>query len=115
MSTLGPPASAAAPSEISRVLGRYVLRQRIAAGGMGEVWLAELTGTDAFQKRVAVKTIHTHVASEPRFVRMFLDEARLVAQIDHPNVCAVFDFGCVDGTYYLAMEYLQGAALSALA
>ncbi len=105
------------PGPIRR-LGRYSLRYRVAQGGMASVYLARLTSQTSsgdFGKWVAVKTIHPHIATQPRFVTMFFDEARLAARLDHPNLCAVFDCGEEDGTYYLAMEYLHGETLGVLA
>ncbi len=99
-------------------LGRYTLRYRVAQGGMASVYLARLTAqttSGAFGKWVALKTIHPHIATQPRFVTMFLDEARLAARLDHPNLCSVFDFGEESGTYFLAMEYLHGETLGGLA
>jgi len=102
----------------TRRLGRYTLRYRVAQGGMASVYLARLTAqttSGAFGKWVALKTIHPHIATQPRFVTMFLDEARLAARLDHPNLCSVFDFGEDQGTYFLAMEYLHGETLGVLA
>lgn len=98
-----------------RRLGRYQLRYEVARGGMAAVFLAQLSSSAGFEKWVAIKTIHPHVASDARFVKMFLDEARLAARIDHPNVATVFDFGEDSGVYYLAMEYLHGEPLSEVA
>lgn len=116
-SAMSQPVSTPATSAVRR-LGRYTLRFRIAQGGMASVYLARLssvTSSGEFARWVAVKTIHAHIASHPRFVTMFLDEARLAAQLDHPNLCSVFDFGEDEGTYYLAMEYLHGETLGVLA
>jgi serine/threonine-protein kinase len=99
------------PSPGSR-LGRYEIGEQIAAGGMASVMLARATGPDGFDKLVALKLIHSRYASEPSFVEMFLDEARIASRIQHPNVCSVFDFGSVAGTYYLAMDYLEGVPVS---
>jgi serine/threonine protein kinase len=95
-------------------LGSYVLRHRLAHGGMAEVYLAQKLGEEGFTKWVAIKVILGHLARDERFVRMFLAEARLAARIDHPNVCAVFDLGQSRGTYFLAMEYLHGQPLSSV-
>jgi serine/threonine-protein kinase len=115
MTADSPRKTSAPPDEEIVRLGRYTLRYRIAQGGMASVYLARLSSAAGFEKWVAVKTIHPHIASNPKFVRMFLDEARLAAQLDHPNLCSVFDFGEADGTYYLAMEYLHGETLGAVA
>jgi len=94
-----------------QVFGRYRLRYRLARGGMASVYLAQAQGPGGFEKWVALKTIHPHFSDDQRFVRMFLDEARLSARLSHPNICAVFDFGEVEGSHYLAMEYLKGEPL----
>jgi serine/threonine-protein kinase len=91
--------------------GRYRLCFEIASGGMATVYLARQESDAGFEKIVAVKVVHRHLAGDPRFTEMFLDEARLAARIDHPHVCSVFDFGQVEGQYYLAMEYLLGESL----
>ena len=99
----------------NRRLGRYELRYRLAEGGMATVYLAQLAGNQGFHKWIAIKTIHDHIARNEKFIRMFLDEARLTARIDHPNACTVFDFGEADGAFFIAMEYLHGEHLGALA
>ena len=98
-----------------RRLGRYVLRKHLAAGGMGEVYLAELRGDGGFRKAVALKLIHHEVARSPKFQEMFRREARLAALVVDPHVCQVFDFGETEGTCFLAMEHLHGQALSTVA
>ena len=98
----------AAPAKI----GRYELCFELASGGMASVYLARAEGAPGFQKLVALKLIHPHLASEKEYVEMFLDEARIAARITHTNVCSVFDFGEADGEYYIAMEYLVGEPLS---
>ncbi|MFO0556394.1 MAG: protein kinase [Polyangiales bacterium] len=98
----------------SRTLGRYELRYRLASGGMASVYLAKARGHAQFEKWVAVKVIAPQLATDRSFVRMFLDEARLVARLNHPNICAVLDFGEADSTYFLTMEYLHGESLSTL-
>jgi|LNFM01.1.fsa_nt_gb tRNA A-37 threonylcarbamoyl transferase component Bud32 len=95
-------------------LGRYVVRFKVAQGGMGAVYLAQLETQAGFRKWVALKTIDERLATDRNFVKLFLAEARLTAKIDHPNVCTVFDFGEENGTYFLAMEYLAGESLSTL-
>ncbi len=90
------------------VLGPYELVPRLATGGMAEVYLARRAGPFGFQKRVAVKRILPQLASDPDFVSMFIDEARLSARLSHPNIVQVFDFGEQDGELYMAMEYIDG-------
>ncbi|MBX3274594.1 MAG: protein kinase [Sandaracinaceae bacterium] len=93
-------------------LGRYRLMYELASGGMGTVYLARAAGPAGFEKLVALKRIHAHLASDARFVSMFLDEAKIAARIQHPNVCSVIDFGEVDGSYYLTMPYILGESLN---
>ncbi|MGB5265544.1 MAG: serine/threonine-protein kinase [Polyangiales bacterium] len=97
-----------APSKI----GRYELCFELASGGMASVHLARVDGNPGFEKLVALKRIHPHLASEQEYVEMFLDEARIASRITHSNVCSVFDFGQADGEYFIAMEYLVGEPLS---
>lgn len=100
--------------ESGRVLGRYVLCYELASGGMATVYLARTEGASGFDRLVALKIIHPHLAKQREFVDMFLDEARIAARIVHPNVCSVFDFGQEGGTYYLAMDYLVGETVGRL-
>ena len=93
-------------------IGRYELCFELASGGMASVYLARAEGSPGFEKLVALKRIHPHLASEKGYVEMFLDEARIASRITHPNVCTVFDFGEADGEYFIAMEYLVGEPLS---
>jgi len=93
-------------------IGRYELRFELASGGMASVYLARAGGAPGFQKLIALKRIHSHLATEKDYVEMFLDEARIASRITHANVCSVFDFGEIDGEYYIAMEYLVGEPLS---
>ncbi|MBI5497267.1 MAG: serine/threonine protein kinase [Deltaproteobacteria bacterium] len=91
--------------------GRYELVERVALGGMAEVFLARIAGPDGFQKEVCIKRILPQFNEEPDFVRMFVDEAKVAAKLQHANVVPVFDFGQVEGTYYIAMEYVHGRDL----
>lgn len=84
-------------------LGKYTLEKRIGAGGMADVFLAR--GPDGV---CVIKRPHPHLCSSPEFVKMFLDEASLVAQLHHPGIASLFDLGQVNGVYYLAMEYVPG-------
>jgi len=92
-------------------LGRYELLRRFAAGGMAELYLARVAGSGGFEKICVVKRILPQYASDPDFVRMFLDEARLTAAIRHGNVAQVFDMGECDDGLYFAMEYVHGVDL----
>jgi len=89
-------------------LGRYQLMDRLGAGGMAEVWLADQTGPRGFRRRCVVKRIHNHLNAQEDFVARFEDEARLAAMLRHPNIVRVEDFGEEDGTLFMALEYIEG-------
>jgi len=93
-------------------LGRYDKLVPIAAGGMASVWAARLRGPAGFSKIVAIKAMLPELAEEPDFRTMFLDEARVASRLRHPNICETFDIGDEDGELFLAMEWIEGAALS---
>src|SRR5262245_55868893 len=100
-----PPHAAAQPLTLD---GRYHIVERIAAGGMGEVFRAH----DAVLAReVAIKILHRSLAGDPAFVDRFRREARAAAGLAHPNIVAVYDWGAVDGVYYMVMEYVRGASV----
>jgi serine/threonine-protein kinase len=94
--------------------GRYELLKRLAGGGMGEVYLARQRGIDGFQKLLVIKTLLPHLCEDEEFITMFKDEARVTAQLIHPNICQVFEFEQVGGVFYMAMEYLRGEDLRRL-
>ena len=96
------------------MLGPYELLQRIATGGMAEVYLARRAGPHGFQKVVAVKRILPQLAQDADFVAMFVDEARVCARLAHPNIVQVFDFGEHDGELYMAMEFVDGTTAARL-
>jgi serine/threonine-protein kinase len=93
------------------VLGKYTLLRKLAAGGMAEVFLSRVAGPAGFEKTVVVKRILGHLAEDPSFIAMFLSEAKLAAQLNHPNVVQVFDFGEQEGTWFLVMELIDGLNL----
>ncbi|HEY2514333.1 MAG TPA: serine/threonine-protein kinase [Polyangiaceae bacterium] len=101
--------------EVGRTIGRYTILSRIAGGGMAEVWLAELRGIEEFRRRVVLKTIRPHLARRPEYVKMFITEAQTAARLNHPNVVPVFDLGCTDDVYFMAMEYVPGRSLREIA
>lgn len=89
-------------------LGRYELIQRIAVGGMAEIYLARATGIEGFEKLVVLKRILPQFARNSEFVAMFLDEARLSATLQHPNIAQVHDIGQYGDSYFFTMEYIRG-------
>ncbi|MFT3927235.1 MAG: serine/threonine-protein kinase [Myxococcales bacterium] len=92
----------------------YLIERRLAAGGMAEVFIAKRRGPHGFQKRVALKRILPQFAAEPDFVHMFIDEARLAARLDHANIVQVFDFGQHSGSFFIAMELINGSNVNQL-
>lgn len=96
-------------------MGRYVLTERLGAGGMAEVFLAEHRGVGGFKKRLAIKRILPHLAEREQFVEMFFREATVAARINHPNVVQIFELGEHEGIYFIAMEYVDGISLRDLA
>ena len=76
----------------------------LATGGMATVFLARLSGVGGFQRFVAIKRLHPHLAREPEFIEMFLEEARLSARIHHPNVVPILEIGESEQGYYIVME-----------
>ncbi len=104
------PASAKKP-EGAADYGQYLLLDRIAVGGMAEVFRAKRKGVEGFEKVVAVKRILPHLSDNKGFVEMFIDEAKVVAGLSHPNIAQIFELGKIDDTYFIAMEYVEGMDL----
>ncbi|HWN70464.1 MAG TPA: protein kinase, partial [Haliangium sp.] len=91
--------------------GKYHVLGRIARGGMAEIYKVKTVGIAGFEKVQALKRIRPHFASEPRFIRSFIDEARIAAELNHRNIVQVFDFGKAEGELFLAMELIDGVNL----
>src|SRR2546425_7788190 len=102
---------AAASTDVGTSFGKYFLMKKLAAGGMGEVFLAKQQGPAGFQKMLVVKKILSHLTESKEFVEAFLGEARLAAQMNHRNIVQVFELGQESGAYFIAMEYVQGKSL----
>ncbi|HEX2643251.1 MAG TPA: protein kinase, partial [Thermoanaerobaculia bacterium] len=94
--------------------GQYTLLDRIAVGGMAELWKARMRGVEGFQKTVAIKKILPHMTDNSDFIEMFVDEAKLAAQLSHPNIVHIYDLGRINRDYYIAMEYVDGKDLRSL-
>ncbi|HZN92186.1 MAG TPA: protein kinase, partial [Myxococcales bacterium] len=88
--------------------GSYQLIKRLATGGMAQIYLARQKGPEGFEKLLVVKRILPHLAENADFVRMFLDEARIAARLNHPNIVQIFNLGAQDDSYFIAMEYIHG-------
>jgi serine/threonine-protein kinase len=91
--------------------GAFRLRRKIAVGGMATVYEAEHLGPAGFSKRVALKVIHPRYARETQWLQLFIDEAKLSANLVHGNIVQIYQLGEVDGQFYIAMEYIQGPTL----
>ena len=96
------------PLDIPERIGRYEIVQRLAAGGMGEVFVARMAGPGGFVKPVALKRIHPHLVCDPKFIVMLHDEARLTASIEHPNIVRTLDVGSEGGIHYVVFDYVCG-------
>jgi TonB family protein len=94
--------------------GQYVLIEKIATGGMAEVWKARMRGVEGFQKIVAIKKILPHLSDNQDFIEMFVDEAKLAAQLNHNNIIHIYDLGKIQSSYYIAMEYIDGFDLKTI-
>ena len=103
-----------ASKRVPLVVGRYAIHGEISSGGMATVHFGRLVGPIGFSRTVAIKRLHPQFAKDPDFVAMFLDEARLAARIQHPNVVPTLDVVSTDGEIFLVMEYVQGETLSRL-
>lgn len=94
--------------------GKYILLDRVAVGGMAEVFRAKLTGEKGFEKLIVIKKMLPHMAEDPEMVTHFIDEAKLAALLQHDNIIHVYDFGEIEGSYFIAMEYLFGKDLKSI-
>ncbi|HVS00332.1 MAG TPA: TonB family protein [Thermoanaerobaculia bacterium] len=103
-----------AAQDASGRFGQYEMLERIAIGGMAEVWKARMRGVEGFQKTVAIKKILPHMTDNSEFIGMFIDEAKLAAQLNHPNIVHIYDLGKIGRDYYIAMEYVDGKDLRSL-
>ncbi|MGE0547844.1 MAG: serine/threonine protein kinase [Kofleriaceae bacterium] len=99
---------------IPKTVGRYQVLERLAVGGMAELFKATLTADHGFEKLVVIKKILPHLAQDRAFVEMFIDEARITARLDHRNIVQVFELGTDSDTPYIAMQYVDGLDVLAL-
>jgi serine/threonine-protein kinase len=103
---------AGAGSLLGKRLGKYEILALLALGGTAEIYLARIGGTAGFEKYVVVKCLHDHLADDAEFVKMFLDEARLAAHLDHSNIVQTMELGEHENRYYMVMEFLAGLSLA---
>lgn len=95
-------------------LGRYVLSDRLASGGMAEIWRGAITGPGGFSRPLAIKRIRAEHAADHDFIRMLMDEARIASTLHHPNIVSVIEFGQDKGEWFIAMEYVSGRHLGSV-
>ncbi len=88
--------------------GEYQLLKKLATGGMAQIYLARQQGMEGFEKFLVVKRILPHLAENDEFIKMFLDEARIAARLNHPNIVQIFNLGAQDDSYFIAMEFIHG-------
>ncbi len=100
-----------AAMEKTNRIGPYLLKDKVAMGGMAELFLADYIREDGFKRKVAIKRIRPHLAENADFIKMFTREARLAALLQHPNIVQIFDYGKIDNAYFIAMEYIDGKNL----
>ncbi len=103
---------AGAGSLLGKRLGKYEILALLALGGTAEIYLARIDGAAGFEKYVVVKCLHDHLNDDQDFVRMFLDEARIAAHLDHSNIVQTMELGEQDGRYFMVMEFLAGLSLA---
>jgi len=90
------------------VFGKYILLEKIATGGMAEIWLAKQVGINGFEKLIVIKKILEHLSKNEKFTEMFIDEAKVASKLNHPNIVQIYDLGKTNDSFYIAMEYISG-------
>jgi len=96
---------------LPRQFGKYVLVRKIALGGMAEIFKAKTGGAEGFEKEVVIKRILPHFTEDESFVKMFIDEASITSKLQHSNIVQIYDFDVCEGSYYIAMELIEGVDL----
>src|SRR5215207_8918755 len=91
--------------------GKYLLLDRISVGGMAEVFKAKSYGVEGFEKVIAIKRILPSMGEDRDFIKMFIDEAKIAGQLNHANICQIFELGRIQGAHFIAMEYIWGKDL----
>lgn len=101
-------------SAVPSTFGKYFLTEKIATGGMAEIYLAKILGPGGFEKFLVIKKIHPALSGERQFVEMFVAEAKTLVSLTHGNIVPIYELGMVDSTYFIAMEYIDGPTLEQL-
>ena len=97
--------------ELPTSFGKYFLTEKLATGGMAEIYLAKIVGPGGFEKQLVIKQIHPKLSGQRHFVDLFVAEAKTTVSLSHGNIVPIFELGVVDGTYFIAMEYIDGPTL----
>jgi len=101
-------------NELPTTFGKYFLTEKLAVGGMAEIYLAKLLGPSGFEKQLIIKQIHPELSGQPQFVDLFVHEAKTLVSLTHGNIVPIYELGVVEHRYFIAMEYIDGPTLSAL-
>ena len=102
------------PNRLLDYHGTFRLVNKVAEGGMATVYEAQQLGPSGFSKRIALKVIHPHFAQRPEFLQLFIDEAKLSANLMHGNIVQIYQLGEVAGDYFIAMEFIPGPTLRSI-
>ena len=114
LQSLSPPTNLVVVKASLSQIGRYRVEEKIGTGGMASVYRAVLEGAQGFERQVAIKVLHPHLADDKEYVEMFRKEAQIASRLEHPVLVPVSDLGCADGIHYMVMDYLEGETLSEL-
>ncbi len=98
-------------TDLPTTFGKYFLTEKLATGGMAEIYLAKLVGPSGFEKQLVIKQIHPTLSGKRQFVDLFVAEAKTLVTLTHGNIVPVYELGVVDETYYIAMDYIDGPTL----
>src|SRR4029079_11281183 len=97
--------------DLPATFGKYFLTEKLATGGMAEIYLAKLVGPGGFEKQLVIKQIHPRLSGQRHFVDLFVTEAKILVTLAHGNIVPVYELGVIDDTYFIAMEYIDGPTL----
>src|SRR5688500_17766478 len=97
--------------ELPATFGKYYLAEKLATGGMAEIYLGKSLGPGGFEKQLVIKQIHPRLSGQRQFVDMFVAEAKMLVTLAHGNIVPVYELGVVDDIYFIAMEYIDGPTL----
>ena len=98
-------------SDLPTTFGKYYLTEKLATGGMAEIYLGKLIGPGGFEKSLVIKQIHPKLSGQRRFVDLFVAEAKMLVTLAHGNIVPVYELGVIDDTYFIAMDYIDGPTL----